>query len=125
MARDTFVMFKEEVPTVEQLKYILEDYLNGSALIEYSSECRWIITLPGESSFAFKRICEFPPNMESGLYHKERWFEVYVGSLNQKRDCGMGPNVDIITRMADDLTNSVATGYAELLSRYFKAELDA
>lgn len=120
MALDRFVCFIDEIPTIEQLKFILEDYLSGLGEIDFSDDYCWCIALPGKPSFPFSRIYK---SSRHEMFAEERWFEIYIGSLNQENDEGMGPNVDVITRMADELTNTIAKGYAKLIARYFKAHL--
>lgn len=122
MGLDRFVLFKGEKPTLEQLRLILEDYLGGLGTIDYQDGC-WFVSFPGKPSFPFKRSHPDYAYMGGGL-NNERWFEVYIGSLDQEKGENMGPNVDIITRMQDELTNNIAAGFAKLLRRFYKAESD-
>lgn len=121
MALDRFVCFTNEIPTLSQLQCILEDYLGGIGKIDYQEHC-WFISLPGAPSFPFKRIVA-EPNLQASL-NAERWFEVYVGSISQTKENGMGPNIDVITRSADELTNTIAQGFAKAIARYYQAEID-
>lgn len=122
MGFDRFVLFDKEKPTLEELKLILEDYLGGLGAIDYQEGC-WFVTFPGTPSFPFKRSHPDYAYMGAGL-HSERWFEVYVGSLDQKPGEAMGPNVDVITRMQDELVGNIADGFAKLLRRFYKAKSD-
>lgn len=127
MAIDYFVLFKHRQPIKSDLKMLLEDYLNGAGSIDYSKEeeqGRWYVTLPGLPSFPFKRL-EPDLGARQEMLPDERWFEVYVGHIHQSPEDGMGPNIDVITRMADEYTNVVALGFAELVVRYYQAELSA
>ena len=137
MALDRFVNFKDKKPTVRQLKILLEDYLNGAGEIDYSkvNQKTLYVVLPGKPSFPFRRM-EPKLKAHQTLFDevKERWFEVCFVSLNQShqikkdKDSGekykIGPNIDVITRLADEYTNIVAAGFAELVARYYQAELD-
>lgn len=119
MGLDRFVLFKDEKPTLEQLKFILEDYLGDiGATIDYQDSC-WFVSFPGKPSFPFKRSHSL-----SWEGNAERWFEVYVGSLDQLEGEAMGPNVDIITRLQDELINNIAEGFANLLQRCYRAKSD-
>lgn len=115
MARDSFIWFKERVPTLEELKFILEDYLQGFGAEIKCDEDRWFVKLPGTPSFPFARVC---PMITS--FPEDRWFEVYVASLEEEDKC-----IDIITRMQDELTNNIATGYYNIICRYYEAEGDS
>ncbi len=122
MGLDRFVLFKDEKPTLEELKLILEDYLGGLGTIDYQEGC-WFVTFPGKPSFPFKR--SHPDYAWAGAsLHDERWFEVHVCSLDQKPEENMGPNVDIITRFQDELVGNIADGFANLLRRFYKAKSD-
>jgi len=122
MGLDRFVLFQNEKPTLEELKLILEDYLGGLGNIDYQEGC-WFVTFPGKPSFPFKR--SHPDHAWAGAsLHDERWFEVYVGSLDQEHGENMGPNVDIITRFQDELVGNIADGFAKLLRRFYKAKSD-
>ncbi len=134
MGLDRFVNFKDEVPTLEQLQLILEDYLNGAGEVDYQKAC-WYIVLAGKPSFPFRRVDKlFASRQEIYDQHRQRWFEVFVGSLDREKEVHkdaytgeeytLGPSIDVITRMGDDYTNDVARGFAKLIARYFKAELD-
>ena len=110
MAVDRFVRFGDRKPTLDELKYILEDYIEGVGLISHSHNGSvWFVKLPGKPSFPFKRIY---PEMGSQV-HEERWFEVWLGSLPD--------NIDVITRQADELTSVIADGYAQIVARFFEA----
>jgi len=107
---DRFVRFDKKKPTLDELKNILEDYIEGIGSISYSHNGSvWFVKLPGKPSFPFKRI---HPDMDNQV-HEERWFEVWLGSLPD--------NIDVITRQADELTNVIAEGYAKIVARFFEA----
>jgi hypothetical protein len=124
MARDRFICFKKTIPTKDQLKMILEDYLGGLAVVEYDDMLEdgnnvknyWFVKLPGKPSFPFA-------SKINPLCPADRWFEVYVGQLNQDKEVAYGPNIDVMTRGADELTNVIADGYANLIARYFDADI--
>ena len=123
MGLDRFVLFKDDnKPTLEQLKFILEDYLGDiGAKIDYQEAC-WFVSFPGKPSSPFRR--SHPVGYIGAGLHDERWFEVFVGSLDQKHGENMGPNVDIITRFQDEIINNIAEGFAGLLRRFYKATSD-
>lgn len=123
MGLDRYVIFKEEKPTLDQLKLILEDYLGGLGTIDYKEGC-WFVNFPGKPSFPFKRSHPDHGWAGAGL-HDERWFEVYVASLEQEPgEDSFGPCVDIITRFQDEIINNIAAGFATLLKRFYKATSD-
>ena len=114
MSVDRFVRFDKKKPTLDELKDILECYIEGLGSISYSSnDSVWFVKLPGKPSFPFKTIY---PEMDSQA-HEERGFEVWVGAL-------IANNIDVVTRQADELTSAIADGYAKIVARFFEADLD-
>lgn len=125
MALDRFVYFEKEVPTREQVTIILEDYLHGLGEIDRDDKDRVFVKIPGAYSSPFRRINEraardqkvFGPGGD--LEDPGRWFEVFF-DLNDEG----GKNIDVITRMADEVTNVIAEGFAKLIARYFQGRLE-
>lgn len=115
MALDRFLYWREQRPTISELKRIIEDYL-GDALegkveyVEFTS--RFYMQLKGKISFPFKRLEDAPawPNED-----RERAIEVFVHGRK---------GIDVITRQADEYTNVVAKGLWELLRRYYAAKTE-
>ena len=118
MSLDRYVNFKTKKPTKEQLQMILEDYLGGIGEIECHSS-RWFVALPGKPSFPFRRLDGLEDYQAMYSQADGRYFEVYI-NLEPAAD---NPNIDVLTRVADEFTNNVAQGFAELIARYFNAEL--
>lgn len=116
MALDRFIRFKDNIPTVEQLKLIMEDYFNGLGTIDYSHEKVWYISIPGKPSFPFKRIDPAFFDRDKN-YQDERWIEFDYCTLESHK------SVDVMTRHADHLTNDLARGLAETIARYFSGTL--
>ena len=90
---------------------LLEDYLGEVATVSLNED--WFtITLPGKPSYALKRLARNDMDMDMP---EERWFEVC---------CIHKAAIDVITRQADEFTNNIAKGFAELVARWFKGDLD-
>lgn len=120
MARDVFVYFKKgKKPSRAELQTVLEDYTAGLAReVRWQSD-RFIVTLPGTVRNPLVRV--LPKNTPHARAAQaevseatERWFEVWIGT-----DC-----VDIITRMMDEVTNSIAYGFAKLCARWWSGEIE-
>ncbi|MBI5420840.1 MAG: hypothetical protein HZA35_00820 [Parcubacteria group bacterium] len=106
MACDRFVYWNTKKPTKRNLEYILGDYVGTIAEVTWNRD-RWMVLLPGKSSFPFKRVIG-----RDGIFgHEERFFEVWIG-----KDC-----IDVITRQADHFTNAIARGFMELVVQYHDA----
>lgn len=108
MALDRFVYWQNKKPSDDELKWALEDYLSSVGEIDYKKPDWWIITLPGVSCSPFRRIAEI------SFYESERWFEIFI----------QDDNIDVLTRQADEFTNNVAQGFAELCARYWEGRLE-
>lgn len=117
MARDTFVYWDQRHPrpTKQEIQHVLEDYVRGLATTVVWERDRWYVTLPGESSWSFQRSGPATiAQRTSWLESSTRWFEVWIGD----------DNIDVITRMADDVTNVIAHGFASLMARGFDGRID-
>ena len=115
MSVDRFVYFKERKPTKIELSSVLQDYLSDVYSKFTDDGSRMIVKLPGAPSFPFKRVVKNPVPEA----HTERWFEVYYASLDGRIDCC----IDVITRQTDEFTDVVATGFATLVARYWRGEI--
>lgn len=119
MALDRFVRWKnpEDKPTSEQIRILLEDYLGDETWVEFDRPDWFIANLPGKRSYPLRRTA--PDLTISQAWEesevKERWFEVC---------CIHEDAVDVMTRQADEYTNNVAKGFAELVARWFHGELE-
>ncbi len=110
MSLDRFIYWQDKKPTDEQLLHVVEDFMGGVGEIDdnYQKDGHpwWIVLLPGSPSHPLSRI--YPEMMQyqppPGV---DRCLEVCVAD-----DC-----VDIITRQADDFTNALAEGLAEVMCR--------
>lgn len=124
MAQDRFVCFRGEAPSYKDIKCVLEDYLKGLVLkIDFgkgrskSKETEfWSILLPGKPSFPFKRLMR--GRTMGAEIHKERWFEVVVSRKGKKVT-----DIDVITRLSDEITGVIADGFVALCQRYWKAKV--
>lgn len=118
MAYDRFVYWNtSRRPTREQLQMVLEDYLNGIATEVKWDHDRFFAKLSGKQTHPLRRM----PENEVARYAvmateevEERWIEVWIGN-----DC-----IDVMTRFADELTNRIADGFAQLCARFWNGRLE-
>jgi len=110
MALDRFITFpKGKKPKKKQIELVVRNFFGEAATIEWDQD-RWTVSLPGKPTWTFEGI---EPDMIARVRNTERWIEVYpTGTL------------DIITRRADEYTNTLAQGLAEVFARYWEGELD-
>ena len=99
MARDIFVRF-DPLPPREDVELSLKAFVSSCGTVVWQRD-RWYISLPGKPE-------------ESPAAQAERWIEVYFGD-----------HVDVITRMADEFTNSLASGLAKRLARQFGGRVES
>ena len=123
MSFDRFVHLGERRPTREELEMVLGDYLGcdgDSSIDDTLAEVRfeewgWVVTLRGKVSFPFRRID--PRGEEFQKFHemrgRERMFDVSFGENS----------INVRTQDADEFTNNVARGFAELCARYWQGTL--
>jgi len=128
MAQDRFVFFRKETPSYEDIKCLLEDYVRGlatqvtfeAAPSKDKSMEFWGVLLPGTPTFPFRRVKGFEGLFGEGkMQPKERWFEVVV-----TRDKDKVTSLDVITRLADELTGVIADGFVAICVRCWKAKVD-
>ena len=122
MSCDRVVRWKSERPSTKEIRMMCEDFLGGACvsiqpLGSNTDEVLGSYTclLHGEPKSPFRRMKKFPVHARMREVHNERWFEVTV-----MKDC-----VYVTTRMADEYTNVVAAGFAELLRRSYQASVDS
>ena len=108
MALDRFVCFKKSSrPTKAKLQLVVEDYFRGIATEIRWDQDRWLVTMPGPSIHPLDRVePALPLRYDGGPRYIEVWYS--DGTL------------DVITRQADELTNVIAAGLAEVCRRYWK-----
>lgn len=116
MARNIFVSWnKANTPTFEEVSLILEDYLSGVGTVEVRGDFL-LVTLHGKISCAFRRIHGYESKAtameEMGATHP-RFFEVYF----------VEEGIRVVTRMADELTNAIAEGFAAMILHFKQGEL--
>lgn len=103
--------------TPEQIKMILEDYIDKAGKVKDDSSREggpaWFVVLEGKPSFPFKRV--YPGHGSPSDQHEERWVEVYL----EERD-----DIRVTTRTADEYTNNVADGIIRMLARFYGRRLD-
>lgn len=130
MACDRFVHFRKDVPSYDDIKNLLEDYTRGLATqidfksVEYTTKSMegWGVLLPGKPSFPFRRVKGFESmnlHSEGPLWPPERWFEVVVYRKRNKVT-----DLDVITRLADEMTTVICEGFVSLCVRCWKAKVD-
>lgn len=115
MALDRFVYFnlkKGGCPKLETIRDTLEDYLGGATKSVTVDGQRIFAVLHGKPSFPFRRIHDMGKYTEASEIHEERWIEVYCTQTS----------IDVITRMTDEYTNTVADGFAELCARFWNGK---
>ncbi len=125
MALDRFVYWKDERPTDEQLKMIVEDFFGGAGTLgdnymKADGRPWWIVSLPGAPSHPLRRAFGLGKDMptvteendERDPVGKERWIEVYVAANY----------IDVMTRQMDHYTHCLAEGLANILCKAFKGE---
>lgn len=111
MACDRFVCWAEVKPTKNEAESIIKNYLDEAATEIKWDKDRFFVTLVGKPSFPFKDIITSDPS----VFSETRWLEVYLAQ----------DNLDVITRMGDEYTNTVADGLANLFVRLYDAALEA
>lgn len=125
MASDTFVYWRTERPTHDEVLLCLEDYVRGIAVgvVRWDGQ-RFSVTFPGAPSFPFARVGpatdaqraaerERAREREPDGTLRGRWFEVYTSD----------DYIDVITRQQDEITMNIAHGFAELCARAWNGEL--
>lgn len=126
MAQDRFVAFRKQVPSYEDIKCLVEDYVSdlavevdfGKGRSKSKSMEFWSVQLPGKPSFPFKRVKGFENMDRESMNPPERWFEVVVTRKGKKVT-----DLDVITRLADEVTNVIANGLVALCERCWKAKV--
>lgn len=114
MACDRFVYWNERKPTKEEIQLVLEDFFGPVAKVEWhEDQNRFYATIVGEKSPPFRRIKDAHPFVDTEV--SERWIEVYVDD----------DNIDVMTRMQDELTNVLAAGVAKMFARYWEGRLES
>lgn len=117
MSLDTFVYWKQEVPTHEEIQQCLEDYCRGIGVVAWDDGTgRWFVDLPGKSSFPFARVG--PSSRQRRQMEiersRERQFEVWLDN-----EC-----LDVITREMDEITHNISRGFAVLVARGWEGRLE-
>jgi hypothetical protein len=120
MSQDRFIPWNkkssEKPPSKEILKTLIEDYLGGALQELTQDEGRFYAKLVGKPSTPWRRLKGWENYAEVMEQHKERWFEV---------DFGNKKGLDVITRMTDEYTDVVATGFAEMVARLHETKVQA
>lgn len=105
-------------PTKKQLHIAIEDYFRGIAtsVKDDRKQKRNYIILPGKPCNPTTRLLPSEFKYLSECMHKERWIEIYYGSISR--------NIDVITRSPDEITLSIARGFAKFCARYWQGKCD-
>lgn len=112
MARDRWVYFDEGVtpPSLQDLHKVLADYLGQAGTTSWVEDQKCLYaTLPGPPSAACRSVRPEAQHRHWGV--ETRWFEVsYLPATSP-------PLLAICTRGQDELTNDLATGFAQVVAR--------
>jgi hypothetical protein len=124
MACDRFVNWKKDKPrpTREEVELVIRDYFGSVATEVRWDHDRFFITLVGQQTHPLERVDPNHPVI-AGLNHYRklaekgeadvgRWIEVWLGQ----------DSLDVITRMADPLTNACAGDLVWYFSRHWDSE---
>jgi hypothetical protein len=111
MARDRFVYWLAEAPSIHDIQRALEDYLGAAGDIA-ADGFRFVAWLTGTSSHPMRRILPHDTRVRAFAEQasQTRAFEVIVAD----------DHLDVITRMGDEYTNVVAEGFAAFAARYWR-----
>lgn len=113
MATDRFVYWKKtKTPKRADVNKALEDYIGGLGAVEHKPDRSYVI-FTGKPSHPARRQKDFPKGLDGSL-HEERWIEVYYDKTY----------VDVITRMQDEVTCSIADGFAEFCRRFWQGRME-
>jgi hypothetical protein len=122
MPADRYVHFKDESPTNEEVRMLLEDYFSGLAEVKWSSDAhRFFCTVVGDAKWAVNRIFERrkwkpKPTETFDEPFNKRVIEVYLDT--------QGKYVDVMTRFSDEITAGMAERLAELFAVLWKGRRD-
>jgi len=107
MALDRIIRFDKpfKPPTRMELTTLLADYFQGIGGASWDKD-RFFVTLPGRPCYALGRLAKIP----FSELPEQRWIEVWKDRTS----------VDVITRTADDITNALAEGLAEIIARFWQ-----
>lgn len=113
MPSDRFIRFKENRPTQEQIRYVVEDYFHGiSTKIDWSGD-RFFVDLHGDPSHPLRRIV---PKFPEGFLHESRMIEIFVS-----KSCD---TIDVMTRCQDRITCVIADGFVRVVANYWDGEVE-
>jgi hypothetical protein len=119
MAGDRFIYFEDRVPTHEEIRTILENYLGGCGTVTEPQPNWWMIDLPGRNTSTFKGIQGSGPDVFTDPDFDVRWIEVIF-----QRTAGLPPSLDVLTRHADSFTGDVASSLARTFAAFFRGRLE-
>lgn len=124
MAADRFVYFTDVMPSREEVRMIFEDYLRGIAteVKETQKDFRMVAFLHGTESHPFQRINDMAKRRQEAYANEPRAIEVFFHY--DEAQTGPHPAIDVITRQGDEVTSVLATGFAQLMARYFNGRLE-
>lgn len=118
MALDRFIYWNtDERPTQLDIQHICEDFLNGIGLVTWHKD-RFICDITGPAQTCFNRVRPMWKR-DVGLHpDKLRVIEVWQNN-DPGEEC-----VDVITRGADELTNSIAAGLAGVIAQAWDGRIE-
>jgi hypothetical protein len=116
VAADRYVQWEreEDVPSLAPLREVIEDFVGHAGTVRLDVEREWFCVLLrgcGTLSRAARRQTPTIAALDAAECDREREFEVVV-----QRDFKC---VDVMTRMQDDFTSSVADGLARTIARFW------
>jgi len=117
MARDRFIWFKGEhkVPSKDDVQSVLTHFIGEAGTVEWrKDQSRFYMVLQGDPSWPFTDMDLGVHNPHGEDKGRSRWIEVYMGK----------DNIDVMTRMMDEYTNTVADGVAKMIARFWQGQLE-
>jgi hypothetical protein len=125
MGLDRFVRWTTTVPTVVQLRMLLEDYFGDIAAVSFEN-ARFVCELNSRDSHAMRRMEHLSQAARDAAQYltgegEVRVIEVFV---HDRGRYDVEPCIDIITRHADEFTNALAEGLMLLCARLWDGRLD-
>jgi hypothetical protein len=106
-------------PSKRQLRMAVEDYFGGIAtsIEDNKKQRRFYVMLPGSPSHPATRLVDDQMReMITASLHNNRWIEIWYGKLAK---C-----TDIMLRHQDEITMSMAKGFAGFCVRFWQGKLE-
>lgn len=116
MPAEIIVNWKDSQPSKEVIESVLVDFFGGAAEVTWNTD-RFFAKLPGNNTFPFQCL---------GHPHTERWKETFAPPFNTRiiEIWPGGMSLFVMTRMADEYTNCMAMGIAQMFARYWRGYIE-